>query len=576
MGTVVIALGARMAFGFCAAYLFALLRKFMSRWGTLLVGTFLATMSHSLFVYTAMWAIFPQFGLTPLNTLISMTKINGIITYIFALTGMSILYYFVYHTRTGEKIRSIFDATDRILLTKKHVYGVVITCCLVFAVAVSMEIHFTTRLQQILSAYHININQQVMGMLTSVGLQLIIGILALFAILCFGFIQFYRMLVHEGQKAQLARSSFFSNISHDMRTPLNGIIGFTDLALEARDPQQVQDYLQKIKISGSLLLDLVNDTLLMSKIENGMLAITPEPTDMTALMESTIVPIQANADSRGVDFRVNIDKGPQGYVLVDRVNIQKIFLNLLSNAVKFTNSGGTVTFTMELVEPPLAEGNCRITVADTGIGISEAFLPHIYDAFAQEGGGRLSSQPGTGLGLAIVKRLVDLMGGRISVTSAKGVGTTFTIYLPFPPTAPSATDTVVAVDRQVLACKKVLLCEDNELNAEIARTFLEHERMQVICAADGQEGVDRFAASVPGEIDLILMDIHMPVLDGYEATKVIRRLPRPDAATVPILAMTADAYAEDVRHCLAVGMNGHVAKPLDRMDLFKKIAAHCH
>ena len=574
-GTLVMALGARMAFGFCAAVIFSFLHSRLSEWKALLAGTFLASMVHSFLVYAAMQVFFPQFGLTVLNTFKSLTKVNGLITYVFAMAIISLVYYVGFYTIWGNRIRTALYMTDKMRLTKKHFSGLVLLSCFIIAVAVSLELHAISRIKQILTIYHINLDAAVTNMITSIGLQFILGALSVFVILLFILIHFYRYLTHEAQKAQSARSSFFSNISHDMRTPLNGIIGFTDLALETKDTTKRLDYLNKIRISSNLLLDLVNDTLLMSKIENGMLSLAPEPTAMTELLNNTLIPIQAAADEQGVHLETHTQQGPTGYVLIDRVNTQKIFINLLSNAVKFTKPGGKVTFTLELLATPEAGRNCRITIADTGIGISEEFLPHIYEAFAQENGGRLSGQTGTGLGLSIVKRLTGLMGGTIAVNSKKGVGTTFTLYLNFP--AVAAPPSVPAASKGETAClagKRILLCEDNELNMEIARTFLEQEHLEVQCAANGKEGLEQFTASKPGELDLILMDIHMPFLDGYDATQAIRRLNRPDARTIPILAMTADAYEEDIRHCLAAGMNGHISKPISRTELFSKIAEH--
>jgi CheY-like chemotaxis protein len=284
-------------------------------------------------------------------------------------------------------------------------------------------------------------------------------------------------------------------------------------------------------------------------------------------------------------------------LLADRVNVQKIFLNLLSNAVKFTPAGGTVTFKVATQvqeqaaknSPPETESAAAKTaglpviathfvVQDTGVGIAADFLSHIYEPFVQEKGMNTDASKGTGLGLSIVKSMVELMGGTINVASVKGHGTTFTVDLPFAPApADAAAKTVTAsqAPEQITALlqdKQVLLCEDNLLNSEIAKRLLEAKGMVVTCALNGQEGVDTFARSAPGKFAVILMDIRMPILNGLEATQAIRKLARPDAAGVPIIAMSADAFTEDVKRCLAAGMNGHIAKPIEVDKLYGEIA----
>lgn len=385
-----------------------------------------------------------------------------------------------------------------------------------------------------------------------------------------------KMALLTEKKAQEARSSFLSSISHDMRTPLNGIIGFTNLAMESHTIGQMKEYLSKIKISGALLLDLINDTLDISKMDRGKLVLMPEPTDITALIRHIIVPIQSNAAARQVVFQADTERGPKGYVYIDRINTQKIFINLLSNAVKFTPAGGTVTLIVEQLEPPQEHGNCRIIVRDTGIGMRPEFLPHLYEPFSQEEGGRRSNQTGTGLGMAIVKSLVDLMKGTIEVHSVLGKGTEFRICLNFlPAQSPIEKERPCQgqdIDKSELQGKRVLLCEDNELNLEIAKTLLEQQQMHVSCAADGKQGVDFFAASDVGSFDVILMDLRMPILDGCSAAKLIRAMDRSDAKTIPILAMTADTSAEDIQRCREAGMNGHIAKPIDRELLYEALA----
>ena len=369
-----------------------------------------------------------------------------------------------------------------------------------------------------------------------------------------------------------AKEEFFSHISHDMRTPLNGIVGFTRLAAQAVTLDKAREYIEKIRLSGKVLLDLINDTLQFSKLEQGKFLLSPQPIDKAELVREVATPIRMIAEERQVRFFVDMSHMKEERVLADVLNTQKIFLNILSNAVKFTPPGGTVSLTVESI-PTEPDGiNTKVIVRDTGLGISEEFLPRIYEPFSQECRAGTTLLAGSGLGLSIVRQLVDLMQGRITIRSRRGEGTEVTVWLSFPPAPAELNATVgkeTADDRSPFQGKKILLCEDNALNTEIARTLLEQQGITVICAANGKEGLELFSASPVGDIDLILMDLRMPVMDGYEAVRRLRSLRRDDAKAVPIVAMTADAYERDIRQCLDVGMNAHMAKPVDMGVLMK-------
>ena len=376
--------------------------------------------------------------------------------------------------------------------------------------------------------------------------------------------------------ATSAKSEFLSNLSHDMRTPLNGIIGYTDLALEAETPEQATEYLRKIRISGHLLLNLINDTLDISKIERGKFTLHPEIVDGRELLEGIIVPIRQAAEDKGIHFIVSVEGRRDRAIRIDRLNIQKVILNLLSNAVKFTPDGGTVRFEIHFIDPPEDGLNTLLVVSDTGIGIGEAFLPRLFEPFTQEHRSESGNIVGTGLGLSIVKEIVTLMGGKIHVDSEKGRGTRFEVRLPVEyVNDPVPAGAVPAEKGDTLRGCRALLCEDNAINREIAVATLKRFGMAAVCAADGREGVELFAASKPGTFDVILMDIRMPEMNGYEATQAIRSLSHPDAAGIPIVGMSADAYAEDIHRCMDAGMNGHVAKPVDRNLLFRELVKHC-
>lgn len=407
-------------------------------------------------------------------------------------------------------------------------------------------------------------------------------------------------VVRLGQAAMDVKNEFLSNVSHDMRTPLNGIIGFTGLALKSQDLQKIRQYLQKIRVSGSLLLDLVNDTLMLSKLASGKLEPKYEIIDNRTISTRVVIPISAAAAKKHIDFVVDRDKSPQTLMKADRVNTQKIFLNLLSNAVKFTPEGGRVEIHMERLQQPLYGCNYRFIVRDNGIGISPEFLHQIYEPFSQETRAMTRNVQGTGLGLAIVKQLVDLLRGRIEVKSEIGKGTEFTVYLPMEivtgqeakaaarksaqrmaPDVWMPAETT-ALEESMLEVSDgaapetmtkdgpcLLLCEDNYLNMEIAVTVLESRGYTVVCAANGQEGVDIFAGSREGEFAAILMDLRMPVMNGYDAARAIRAMDRPDAVSIPIIAMSADAFEEDIAMSRAAGMNEHLGKPVNVGRLYE-------
>ncbi len=377
----------------------------------------------------------------------------------------------------------------------------------------------------------------------------------------------------EAEKANAAKSAFLSSVSHDLRTPLNGILGFTRAALRAPLTGEKQTYLEKIQSSGELLLDLVNDTLELSRIESGKLTLETENVDGRGMIEAVISAVQPFAEENGVHLAAHLEAFPDGAVLADKKKIQKIILNLLSNAVKYTPAGGSVTLSAAAIDPPEHGCTRRFVIEDTGIGMSEEFQTRLYEPFLQERRPEAGASGGTGLGLSIVKRMVDFLGGTIRVKSRTNEGACFTVDLPvFPAEGTPEAKPAKPGTAASLAGKHVLLCEDNPVNTEIALLLLKDLGMTADCVTDGSQGVKRFSESPAGSYDAVLMDVRMPVMNGYEATKAIRALPREDAAFVPILAMTADAFEDDIQRCFEAGMNGHIAKPIDPALLRRLLA----
>ena len=365
--------------------------------------------------------------------------------------------------------------------------------------------------------------------------------------------------------ANSAKTAFLNNMSHDIRTPMNAIIGFTDIALKSEPQPEIKGYLEKVKQSSDYLLSLINDVLDISRIESGNIKYSPTPVDISAVTDSVLDIANGFMLNRDLKLRIQRQAPESHYVLTDEVRIREILINIISNAVKFTHDGGTITF--ETYRKPGADSSHIVfcyRISDTGVGMSEEFAKHIFDEFSQENSGARTKYQGTGLGMALTKRYVDLMNGTISVESEKGKGSTFTVELPLELSTPiPRQEAKQPLSEKNLNNLHVLMAEDNDLNAEIASMLLEDKGMQVTRAVDGKEVVEIFKSHPAGTFDVVLMDIMMPQQNGYEATKAIRQLPdRPDGHTIPILAMTANAFAEDVQAAMEAGMNAHLAKPI--------------
>ena len=383
------------------------------------------------------------------------------------------------------------------------------------------------------------------------------------------------VLAEQAQAASKAKSTFLSNMSHDIRTPMNAIIGFTNIALHQDSVPEMHNCLKKIEESSDHLLSLLNDVLDLSRIESGKVEFSPVPANITAVTDSVIEIVKGMLLNRELNFEVHREPLQNPYVMTEPVRIREILVNILNNAVKFTKDGGTIRF--DAGNRPGADAQHIVIcyrIKDTGIGMSEEFQKKLFDEFAQEENGVRTQYKGTGLGMPISKKYVELMGGTITVDSRKGVGTTFTVEIPMELTnAEKVEKTKPLVQHNGLKGIKVLLAEDNDLNAELATILLEDLGMTVTRAADGQEVVDLFAEHPAGTYDIILMDIMMPKMDGHQAAKAIRAMyaDRPDAEEIPIIALSANAFSEDVQASLDAGMNGHVSKPLNMEEVTKVI-----
>ena len=380
---------------------------------------------------------------------------------------------------------------------------------------------------------------------------------------------------HTAENANRAKTTFLNNMSHDIRTPMNAIIGFTNIAMKHEPEPEVRGCLEKIRESSDHLLTLINDVLDISRIESGKIKFAPIGVDIVEVADTVLSIMYGFLSNRNITFHTHLAIPETRYVLADAVRIREVLVNILGNAVKFTDDGGSITFTSDYL--PGADDRhmiVRYRVTDTGVGMTKEFVKHIFDEFSQEESSARTYYKGSGLGMAISKRYVDLMGGNISVESEKGKGSTFTVELPLELTeADKVQKQASPGDSTDLAGVKILMAEDNDLNAEIAMVQLEELGIHITRASDGKEALKIFASNQPGTFDVIFMDIMMPKMNGYEATKAIRALQnRPDARTIPIIALTANAFAEDVQASLDAGMNDHLSKPIVIDEVVKTIA----
>lgn len=385
--------------------------------------------------------------------------------------------------------------------------------------------------------------------------------------------------VQEADRANAAKTSFLSRMSHDIRTPLNGIIGLLEIdAAHPDDRELVDSNREKMRVSANHLLSLLNDVLQMSKLESGEIALGHEPIDLNRLAAEVMTIISQRAAESGITMENDrhSEQVSAPWVYGSPLHLRQIFLNIYTNCIKYNKLGGSITTLFQCVEKDEKTVTYRWTISDTGIGMSEEFLGHIFDPFTQASTDARSIYQGTGLGMAIVKGLVEQMHGSIEVGSTLGVGSTFTITIPFEiaesvEAKPTQRSDAGQADIRGL---HLMLAEDNDLNAEIAKMLLEDAGVIVTAVGDGQQAVSLFQEKPAGTFDVILMDIMMPVMDGLTATKTIRALDRPDARTIPIIAMTANAFEEDAQKCLAAGMNAHLTKPLDIGKLIATIAQY--
>jgi signal transduction histidine kinase/ActR/RegA family two-component response regulator len=376
------------------------------------------------------------------------------------------------------------------------------------------------------------------------------------------------------EQANGAKSEFLSRMSHDIRTPLNAIIGYIEMSMERSECPDIRNYLSKAEASSRFLLSLINDILNMSRIESGKLVLEEAPFGLSAFLDSISAVVSSQCAAKQIRYSCSIEAGTDRVYVGDQLKIQQVLLNLVGNAVKFTPAGGKISLDIRSVtssNPVLL----RFCVKDTGCGISPHFLPHLFEPFAQEKRALDSEIKGTGLGLAICKSLVEMMGGSVSVQSEQGIGSAFIVTLPLRISDEETVNAERVPESGMkgvydFAGSRILLAEDNAMNTEIARHVLEKVNFQVDAAVNGEEACRMFADSAEGTYQAVLMDIRMPVMDGLAATRTIRAMDRRDR-NIPVIAMSANAFEEDAREAMSSGMNAYTIKPIDVQQLYETL-----
>ena len=382
-----------------------------------------------------------------------------------------------------------------------------------------------------------------------------------------------RKALEEAKRENHKRNDFLSRMSHEIRTPLNAIIGLSYLSKENEAmPDKVYENLDKIEQSAHFLLSFVNDILSLSDLESGRIALDYDSIEIRKYFKTLLLELRTKAEEKQIYFSSVIPQNMEGVYVFDEKLLSKAFRYLIDNAVKTTPSGGTISFVSDILTESEEEMRLLVTISDNGLGIDETLLPKVFEPFEQLYGDSRTLYSGSGLELAITKNIVELMNGEISVTSKKGIGTTFSIVLSLKKERRSKKRPKEQEGKMQsfdFTGKRALIVEDSDINIEIAKNILLHKHFDVEVALNGEEAVTTFSGHEAGYYDVILMDIRMPVMDGLEATKRIRQMEeRPDGRLIPIIAMTANAFEEDVKKSLEAGMNGHLSKPIDIQKMY--------
>ncbi len=580
----------RIALGLIAGKGFQLVQGQKTRRWKLVCVTFVALYVHAFLVYIFAAAMFPE--VISWNMLLSLIFLN--VNKLLELFIPCLMLLALVRIKSMPSVKAFMDQVadgyDRVANHGKIVrYSIIMVAAFLITLS-GVFIEFVVFVSIIFSGNESSLAQYQQTQIELLALQQVIGSAA-FVLVVLGvgvlvYCYFLRketsdkeriqrevdqtaLARREAESANRAKTDFLARMSHDIRTPINGIIGTAHI-MESRidDKEQIKSGIKDIKQLSHQLESLVNDVLEMSRIESGKMELMHENCHLQSVLDELIPAIQVMAESRNVVIAGAHYEANHEMIVSSPLHIQRIMSNVVSNAIKYNRPGGTVEIWVQETPIDPTHSEFLFIVKDTGIGMSEEYLRKIFDPFSREQTGIDTHYSGTGLGMTITKELVDRFGGTITIDSKQNVGTTVKIRLPLE--LGEELEQPAAVNEDIsLEGMKILIVEDNKVNLNIAKFIVEEEKATVDTAVNGKEAVDKFAASEAGSYDLVLMDLMMPVMDGLAATRAIRGLDRPDAKTVPILAMTANAFEEDIRNCLAAGMNAHIAKPInvDKMKI---------
>lgn len=590
----------RILFGFIAAVLFDIVRK-KGKLNRIWIW-FICVISfgvHTALVYLCLGLFFPDALSGAISFTIGALLLGAIFTYIIPAT----LIVFLDRVLMSPGIQKLFLSSRQLILFRKtHVKKKKITvtyAVVLIVVTLLLLAHVYTRIKLVFRVQGIQVTDGVLQGVLQIQLQLLVAMLCLFYIiyivmlLVFEFSEVrkqenlelnralkeneeYRKAIEkaleDAKSASDAKTQFISRMSHDIRTPLNAIIGLSAIGIDdSTEGSKEIDSFKKIYKSGNYLLGLVNDILDLSKIESDFVEMHPEPFQVSNCIDDIYIILREQMEEKQLDF-VYHSMGEQNLcLLVDHMRFEQIFMNLISNSIKYTNVGGQIE--VETMIYPPADGKAKLVakIRDTGIGMSEEYLKIMYEPYSQ--GATNNESKGSGLGLAIVKNLVERMNGLIEVKSKVNEGTEFTLTMEFPVSEQKVkSQSIHKVEESALIGKRVLLVEDNEINIEVSRALLQKKGILVEVAENGKEALDCFEQHEEDYYDVILIDIFMPIMDGIKATKEIRSLDREDASNIPIIAMTANALQDDMSKALEAGMNAYLTKPIMPNRLYEVLA----
>ena len=585
LGSILMSFVSRIIFAVITGYAFRIISKRKVRHLDLVIVfiSVIATLVHTVLVYIPMDIFFDTTSVQTSDSFAGQLLVNNLV--LFLVTIAVVLFF--HKLAESKTIKDMFSTISVAPTSQGKKWSRQIFLFLLLIPCIFICMHLVSRVNWYLASVGSAVDDEYGAWINALIIQLMVGIAGVVGVLYFiseWAREYSAALLLEAtekaksaaEQANAAKTAFLFSMSHDIRTPMNAITGYAAMAKKhSGEKNTVDDYLTKIEIAGNQLLSLINQVLEMSRIESGKITFSEKPVNLTELVRTIVLVAGADCTGKDIALESDIEGIKDIYVLTDSDRVSQILVNILGNAVKYTMENGSINISLKEKESK-KEGfsDYVFTIADTGIGMSREFVDKIFDEFARESTSTVSGIQGTGLGMPIVKKLTDLMDGTIDIQSEQGKGTTVTVTLPMKPCReiPETPKTNEATSEIKLDGMRVLLVEDNEMNREIASEILKEHGIVVREAIDGDIAVEMVKNSGTDPYDLVLMDIQMPKMDGYEATRQIRNLEDKSLAVVPIIAMTANAFEEDRENALEAGMDGHLAKPISIPKLIEMLA----